>query len=135
MSMQQIELSEYSEFLRSIKDRIVRTQIRAITAVNTELIQLYWSIGKDILQKQQEQGWGAKIIEKLSRDLRASFPGMKGFSRTNLLYMRAFALAWPDDRLVQTLSGQLSWSHNVLLINKLQDQKLREWYALSLIHI
>jgi predicted nuclease of restriction endonuclease-like (RecB) superfamily len=131
MTQNKNEMLDYPEFLHAIKERIKSAQVRAAVSINTGLIELYWSIGKDILKKQHEQGWGAKVIERLSRDLKSSFPGMQGFSRTNLLYMRAFALAWPVEQIVQTLSGQLSWSHNVLLINKLQDQTLRKWYAVK----
>jgi predicted nuclease of restriction endonuclease-like (RecB) superfamily len=73
------------------------------------LIALYWHLGNDILVRQAEQGWGAKVIEHLSRDLRAAFPEMKSFSRANLLYMRAFAEAWPDPAIVQQAVGQLPW--------------------------
>ncbi|MDP2853404.1 MAG: DUF1016 N-terminal domain-containing protein, partial [Smithellaceae bacterium] len=85
----------YEDFLLSIKERVRSAQLRAMLVVNNEHTQLYWTIGRDILQKQQSEGWGAKVIERLSRDLKVSFPQMQGFSRTNLLYMRAFAVAWP----------------------------------------
>ena len=82
-------------------------------AVNRELVLLYWGIGKEILARQQQEGWGAKVIERLAKDLRLEFPMMKGFSRTNLLYMRAFSEAWPEESIVQQLAGQLPWGHNV----------------------
>lgn len=75
----QNELFDYPEFLHAIKERIKHSQMRAVASVNIELIKLYWSIGNDIVKKQREQGWGAKIIETLSRDLHASFPDMKVF--------------------------------------------------------
>lgn len=78
---------------------------------NRELVLLYWQIGRDILERQAQQGWGAKVIERLAHDLRTSFPEMKGFSRANLMYMRAFAEAWPDAAIVQQAVGQLPWGH------------------------
>src|SRR5580658_3189581 len=94
-------LAGYDELLRDIKARVLAAQVRAALAVNRELVLLYWGIGRDILQRQEQQGWGAKVIDRLSADLRREFPDMKGFSRTNLLYMRAFAAAWPDETIVQ----------------------------------
>jgi predicted nuclease of restriction endonuclease-like (RecB) superfamily len=96
----------YDAFLRSLKQRIRNTQVRASLAVNQELLLLYWQIGREIRQRQQQEGWGAKVIEKLAQDLKREFPDMKGFSRTNLLYMRAFAEAYPDEEIVQRSAGQ-----------------------------
>ncbi|MFO0310198.1 MAG: DUF1016 N-terminal domain-containing protein, partial [Pseudanabaena sp.] len=81
----------YNIWLMELKERIHIAQQRATLAVNRELILLYWQIGRDILDRQAEQGWGAKVIDRLAHDLRSAFPQMKGFSRTNLMYMRAFA--------------------------------------------
>ncbi len=92
------------------------------------MVILYWQIGRDILLKQQQQGWGAKIINKLSKDLRHAFPEMKGFSRTNLHYMRALAEAYPDEQFVQQLVGQIPWGHNVYILDRLKDPIEREWY-------
>ena len=98
--------------------------------VNTAMVELYWNIGRIILDRQADQPWGSKVFDQIARDLRAEFPHMKGFSRTNLYNMRAFAAAWSDDdSIVQTPSGQLSWSHNVALLHKLDEQDLRQWYA------
>ncbi|GHS91407.1 hypothetical protein FACS1894139_15500 [Planctomycetales bacterium] len=80
--------------------------------VNQELVLLYWQIGADILERQNKQGWGAKVIDRLSPDLRLAFPEMKGFSRANLLYMRVFAEAWTDRTIVQQVVAQLPWWHN-----------------------
>ncbi len=121
--------SDYADWLADIKARVVAARQRAVLAANAELIQLYWQIGRDILQRQSSQGWGSKVIERLARDLREAFPEMKGFSRANLLYMRAFAEAWRDEQIVQQLAGQLPWFHNVVLITRLKDYRAREWYA------
>lgn len=85
----------YAEWLAGLKGRVYAAQQRAALAVNTEMLRLYWQIGRDILDRQEQQGWGRKITERLSHDLRTAFPAMKGFSRTNLDYTRAFAEAWP----------------------------------------
>jgi predicted nuclease of restriction endonuclease-like (RecB) superfamily len=119
----------YSDWLTDLKERIHHAQQRASLAVNRELIQLYWQIGQDILQRQAEQGWGAKVIERLAHDLRTAFPDMKGFSRSNLMYMRAFAEAWPDAEIVQQAVGQLPWGHNLVLLSKLKDRAQRLAYA------
>ena len=118
----------YDEFLNSLKERIRQSQVRAALAVNKELVLLYWQIGQDILQRQSQKGWGAKVIEKLANDLKAEFPEMKGFSRTNLLYMRAFAKAYPDEQIVQQLAGQIPWFHNCILLDKVKNYDERLWY-------
>src|SRR5438105_4095129 len=88
--------SDYADWLITLKDRIISAQQRAVQAVNSELVLLYWYIGREILQRQDLQGWGTKVIDRLAKDLRSAFPDMKGFSPRNLKYMRAFAQAWPD---------------------------------------
>jgi len=119
----------YSDWLAELKTRIHQAQQRAMRTVNRELVALYWHIGHDILQRQNREGWGAKIIERLAQDLRATFPDMKGFSRANLMYMRAFAEAWPNSEIVQQAVGQLPWGHNLLLITKLKAPQERLAYA------
>ena len=90
---------------------------------------LYWQIGRDILARQAEQGWGAKVIERLAHDLRTAFPDMQGFSPRNLKYMRAFAEAWPDAQFVQEVLAQLPWYHQLALLDKLDTPESRRWYA------
>jgi predicted nuclease of restriction endonuclease-like (RecB) superfamily len=121
--------ADYIEWLTDIKGRVAAARSRAALAANAELSGLYWQIGRDILERQARQGWGSKVIERLARDLREAFPEMKGFSRANLLYMRAFAEAWSDPAIVQQAVGQLPWGHNVLLITRLKDPTLRLRYA------
>ncbi len=120
---------DYEDFLRDLKDRIRTAQVRAALAVNRELVLLYWQIGCDILSRQQQQGWGAKVIEKLSKDLRQEFPDMKGFSSRNLKYMRAFAEAYPDEQIVQQVAAQIPWFHNCILLDKVKDVQERLWYV------
>ena len=123
----------YADWLADLKGRIHVAQQRATLAVNRELVLLYWQIGRDILTRQAQQGWGAKVIERLSQDLRTAFPEMKGFSRANLMYMRAFAEAWPDAEIVQQAVGQLPWGHNLVLLTRLKDARQRLAYAQSAI--
>jgi predicted nuclease of restriction endonuclease-like (RecB) superfamily len=119
---------EYSQWLADLKQRIHSAQQRASLAVNRELVLLYWHIGREILERQQAQGWGAKVIEQLAKDLTAAFPDMKGFSRRNLLYMRSFAEAWPEPEFVQEVLAQLPWYHQITLLDKLKTRPEREWY-------
>jgi predicted nuclease of restriction endonuclease-like (RecB) superfamily len=110
----------YALWLADLKTRIYSAQQRAVSAVNTELLQLYWQIGHEILKHQAEQGWGTKVVERLAHDLRTEFPEMSGFSRSNLLYMRMFADAWTEESIVQQAVGQLPWSHNLVLLTNAQ---------------
>lgn len=119
----------YADWLRDLKTRIHSAQQRATLAVNRELVLLYWQIGRDILARQAEQGWGAKVIERLAHDLRTAFPDMKGFSPRNLKYMRAFAEAWPEAAFVQEVLAQLPWYHQLALLDKLPGPETRRWYA------
>lgn len=119
----------YADWLAELKSRIHTAQQRATLAVNRELVVLYWQIGRDILARQAEQGWGARVIERLAEDLRTAFPDMKGFSPRNLKYMRAFAEAWPDAEFVQQAVAQLPWGHNLVLLDRLNTPEERRWYA------
>ena len=119
----------YADWLADLKGRIHSAQQRATLTVNRELVMLYWQLGRDILGRQAEQGWGAKVIERLAHDLRAAFPEMKGFSPRNLMYMRAFAQAWPDEEFVQQAAAQLPWGHHLVLLDRLNAPQERRWYA------
>lgn len=119
---------EYGDFLQSLKLRIQQAQIRAALAVNRELVLLYWQIGREILERQKAQGWGAKVIEQLSKDLRSEFPQMKGFSARNLKYMRKFAEIFDREEFVQQLAAQIPWFHNCVVLDKVKDAKQREFY-------
>ena len=119
----------YADWLADLKGRIHSAQQRATLAVNRELVLLYWQIGRDILARQTEQGWGTKVIDRLAQDLRAAFPDMKGFSPRNLKYMRSFAEAWPDAEFVQEVLAQLPWYHQLALLDKLPGPQTRRWYA------
>lgn len=121
--------NNYVTFLDDLKGRVRNARLRASLSVNRELILLYWQIGKDILLRQQDEGWGTKVISRLAEDLRKEFPDMKGFSRSNLMNMKSFAESWPDKQIVQQLVGQLPWGHNIRIIQKIKDKEQREWYA------
>ena len=128
---------EYAITLTDLKKRIQESQLKAAIASSQKLIALYWTIGKTVVEKQEKSGWGTKFIEKLAKDLQNAFPGIEGFSRTNIFRMRAFYLAYCN---CPTAVGQLSkeppesfliipWGHNCLLLDKLQNFEERLWYA------
>lgn len=118
----------YHEFIITLKNRIRTAQVKAAVSVNRELVLLYWQIGNDILTRQEREGWGAKVIDRLSSDLMHEFPGMKGFSVRNLKYMQKFARAWRDSAIVQELLAQITWYHHIALLDKVKDPEEREWY-------
>src|SRR4051794_20315059 len=125
----ELEPQGYEAFLGELKERIQTAQLRASLAVNREMISLYWRIGTDILARQDEHGWGAKVIDRLSEDLRREIPNVEGFSPRNLKYMRAFAQAWPEESIVQQLAAQIPWFHHCVLLDKVKSQPEREWYV------
>lgn len=119
----------YGEFLSNIKQRVKTERLKAVFSANMAQVLMYWDIGNDILQKQQSSGWGAKVIDRLSADLKNAFPEMQGFSPRNLKYMRTFAEAWPDREFMQRTVAQIPWRSNLTLLEKLKDSELRSWYA------
>ncbi len=119
---------DYLSFLEDVKSRIRTARIRSMLAASREMILLYWEIGRMILGRQSEQGWGAKVVEQLASDIKREFPELHGFSQRNLNYMRAFAEAWPDIAFVQQLAAQIPWFHNCMLLDRLNDPANREWY-------
>ena len=119
----------YADWLGELKAQIHEAQQRAAQAINLELVLLYWKIGNAILIRQDKQGWGAKVVDRLAHDLRSTFPEMQGFSVRNLKYMRAFAQRWPDIQFVQQLLHKLPWGHNLVLLDKLGTEQQRRWYA------
>lgn len=119
----------YAGFLADLKERITHERIRAVLSANAAMVLLYWDIGHSILDRQEQEGWGAKVIDRLALDLKTAFPDMSGFSPRNLKYMRKFAAAWPDRAIVQRSVAQIPWRSNLALLNKLDDPDLRLWYA------
>ena len=119
----------YREFIDSIKENIKTQHTRVLLQANRETICLYWQIGKAITQKQVEEGWGTKVIDRISHDLRHTFPEMKGFSPRNITYMKKFASIWQDESIVQQVVALLPWGSNSVLMEKLSTEEERIWYA------
>jgi len=130
LGLQEDRPDGYEEFLREIKDRIQSAQVRAALALSREVILLYWQIGQEIRERQKRHGWGAKVVHQLAADLQAAFPGVEGFSRRNLIYMQAFAQAYPDAPFVQQLlhNSSIPWGHHVRILDKVKDAEQRIWY-------
>ncbi len=150
--------ASYTAFLEDLKARIRAAQVKAALSVNRELIALYWHVGKSIVERQRMEGWGKSVVERLARDLQAEFPGVEGFSQSNISRMRAFYLAWTDEvrnsaqpvpklrrpdsaqpapemdgeNLPQAV-GEIPWGHNIVLLFKLEDPIPRLWYAQKII--
>lgn len=120
---------DYVTWLGQLKDEVQQARLRSSLAVNRELLLLYWRIGRSILLRQKAEGWGKKVVDRLEIDLRKAFPDMTGFSPRNLMYMRAFAEAWPDEAIVQQAVAQLPWGYNLKLLEMLSDAETRTWYA------
>ena len=120
---------DYKDFLIDLKTRIRSAQIKAAHVVNRELIQLYWEMGKSIIERQKLTQWGSSFLEQLSKDLKNEFPGMAGFSTTNLKVMRKFAEEYQGPLIGQQAVDQLPWGHIQILLFQIKDLKIREWYA------
>jgi predicted nuclease of restriction endonuclease-like (RecB) superfamily len=118
----------YTDLLGELKNRVRTARTQAVRTVNTQLIALYWSIGRTVLERQDVEGWGSGVMGRLADDLRAEFPDMKGLSRRNLFYMRGFAAAWPEP-IVQQPFAQLPWGHITVLLDKAETAEQRAWYA------
>lgn len=124
------ELPEsYTAVLGEIKERIRRERLRVVMAANAAMVLLYWDIRRLILERQENEGWGTKVIDRLSADLRDAYPDMRGLSSRNLKYMRAFAAAWPQKEIVQEPLAQIPWYHHIALLEKCRFREERLWYA------
>jgi predicted nuclease of restriction endonuclease-like (RecB) superfamily len=132
----------YMELLEDLKSRVRAAQLKAAVAANREMIRLYWDIGRLIVERQEREGWGKGIVDRLAKDIQKAFPGIKGFSPLNVTRMRMFYLAYTKELAIlsqavteldgQTLPGpmtEIPWGHNLLLLFKLQDPLQRLWYA------
>jgi len=119
----------YVTALKILKEKIRTAQIKASLSVNSEMIRLYWEIGKTIVENQNKQGWGKNIIGKLSKDLQNAFPNMKGFSTRNLGYMKLFYETYQEVIILQEALAKLPWYHNITLLEKLNNNDERFWYA------
>ena len=124
------EMSDsYLDFIEEVKKEIQKQRISVVLNANSSMICLYWNIGRAILQKQEEEGWGSKVIDRMAKDLKEAFPDMSGFSPRNIKYMRKFAECWPDFEIVQQVVAQIPWRTNRMLLDKLNTQEERLWYA------
>lgn len=119
---------DYNNMLQDIKNRIRTAQYEALKSVNKELVQLYWDIGKMIVERQKKESWGKSIVEKLSLDLQKDFPGIKGFSTQNLWYMRQFFITYVNQEKLQPLVGEISWSKNLVIMSKCKNDLEKEFY-------
>lgn len=119
----------YREALTEISRRIRDTRLHVVVAANSAMTVLYWEIGRTILERQSREGWGAKVIDRLSNDLRAAHPEMRSFSARNLLFMRAFAEAYPDGEMVKQVVSQLPWGHLIRLLQRVKEPAARDWYV------
>lgn len=120
--------SGYTQLLADVKERIRSAQYAALKAVNTELVGLYWDLGRMIVERQDQDGWGKSVVERLSQDLRREFPGVAGFSVQNLWYMRQFHMEYREHEKLQPLVGEVAWAHNLAIMSKCKDPQEREFY-------
>ena len=125
----ELDNNNYAALIQTLKTEISQARIRAHLSVNKEMISLYWRIGSQILERQDKEGWGTKVIEHISNDLRKEFPEMKGLSARNLVYMQTFAKAYLDFPITQAALAQITWYHNITLLDKIKDYEERIWYA------
>ena len=123
--MSEINKNQYNEIFQNIKNEILKSQYQAIQAINKELIYMYWHIGKIILNNSV---WGNKFIDNLAIDLKLEFPDIRGFSIRNLKNMKKFAEEYQNFEFVQSVTAQITWTHNVLLLDKIKDIEIRKWY-------
>lgn len=117
----------YTNFLEEIKEKIYQSQYKALKAVNTELITLYWELGESIIEKQKQYGWGKSVVESLAKDLQKEFPGSKGYSSDNLWRMRKFVLRYSENEKLAPLVQEIGWSHNIIIMEKCKDDLEREF--------
>ena len=123
----------YPDFINALIDKIQKKRISITLNANAGMIGMYWSIGNAILKKQDEEGWGTKVIDRISHDIKVAFPDMSGFSPRNIKNMRRFAAEWPDYEIVQQVVAQLPWRTNLVLLEKLDLIEERLWYARKVI--
>jgi predicted nuclease of restriction endonuclease-like (RecB) superfamily len=119
---------DYAQLLAEVKERVRSAQYAALKAVNTELVGLYWDLGRMIVDRQEQAGWGKSVVERLSQDLRREFPGVAGFSVQNLWYMRQFHMEYRGDERLQPLVGEIAWAHNLVIMSKCKAPLEREFY-------
>ena len=121
---------DYSVFIKDIKHRIKNAQIKAAVSVNQELLNLYWDMAAQIVEKQKQTSWGDGFLERLSKDLQSEFPDIKGFSKRNLELMRQWYKFWSEESsITQQLVSQIPWGHNLVIISKTQNHEEALFYV------
>ena len=123
----------YGEMLDNIRRLVADGRRKVMWTANVQMSMMYYNIGKEILRRQDAEGWGARVVDRLSVDLKHAFPEMQGFSPRNLKYMRCFAGLWPDEQIVQRCVAQLPWRHNICLMEKVKEPNRRLAYAMAAI--
>ncbi len=126
--MNNISNPNYKVFLQEIKEQVYTSQYKALKQVNKQLIELYWFIGKSIVEKQEQFGWGKSVVENLADDLQKEFVGVKGFSSQNLWRMRKFYEEYNKNEKLAPMVREVGWSHNILIFEKCKDDLQREFY-------
>ncbi len=119
---------DYAHLLAEVKERVRSAQYAALKAVNTELVGLYWDIGRMIAERQEKAGWGRSVVETLAGDLRREFPGVGGFSSSNLWRMKGFFENYRDSEKLAPLVREIGWSHNIVIMERCADSLEREFY-------
>ena len=122
------QADSYSQVLAALKARVLQAQYHALQTVNRDMIQLYWDIGRTIVEQQQRRGWGEGVVERLSKDLKVEFPGVAGFSSRNLRYMKLFYSTYKDNPKLQPLVAEIGWSHNLLILDRCDNDLEREFW-------
>ncbi|MFN2358913.1 MAG: YhcG family protein [Desulfotignum sp.] len=120
--------ADYAAVLEGLKERIQSERLHVVLSANAAMLLLYWDIGRIILERQEQQGWGARVIDRLSHDLKQAFPDMKGLSPRNLLFMRSFAAAYPEPEIVKQVVSKIPWGHNIRILQKVKHPENRLWY-------
>jgi predicted nuclease of restriction endonuclease-like (RecB) superfamily len=120
--------NEYKYLLMELKQQILSAQYEALKAVNREMINLYWDIGQIIVTQQQNAGWGKSVVERLAKDLQSEFPGISGFSTSNIWRMRDLYLTYQSQEFLLTLVGEIGWTHNIIILEKCKNDSEREFY-------
>jgi predicted nuclease of restriction endonuclease-like (RecB) superfamily len=126
-----MKTTDYAHFLSDIKAKIKQAQYEAMKAVNTQLVWLYWEIGKSIVEKQAQQGWGKSIVENLAKDLQAEFPKMRGLSARNLWLVTDFYAEYSEVEFLQSMIAEISWTHHTIILSKCKDNQQRRFYILA----
>ena len=126
--MAKLQQTAFNQFVTEVKSKIQQARLVALKAVNKQLIDLNWSIGKLIVERQEKYGWGKSVVEKLSKELQTEFPNTQGYSSGNLWRMRHFYLSYRAKENLAPMVREIGWSHNIIIFEKCKDDLQREFY-------